>query len=826
MNTPDNPQIELAFNYVCHTNKHIFLTGKAGTGKTTFLQRIRRETNKRLAVVAPTGVAAINAQGVTIHSLFQLPFGPIIPGQASDEMKKRRFSAKKIKLIKSLDLLVIDEISMVRADVLDAIDSVLRRYRDRFKLFGGVQLLMIGDLHQLPPVVKPQEWELLRPHYDTAYFLGSQALKQTDAVTIELQHIYRQSDSVFIDLLNKVRGNNMTNDVLEKLNSRYQDNFQPADEEGYITLTSHNNSAQKINAEKLTILEGKSFHFKAAIKDNFPAHAYPTEVDLEFKIGAQVMFVKNDISPEKLFYNGKIGRITKIDFDEIYVRCPGEDHDITVLRTEWKNMKYSLNEKTKEVTEETLGTFTQHPLKLAWAITIHKSQGLTFEKVIIDAEAAFAHGQVYVALSRCKSFEGIVLRSKIATTSVKTDTVVRNYTEASQQKQPGAVELRKAKKEYQQELIIDLFDFKKLKNCFDQLRRAILENESALQGSMEAESAILLKQARDQVLPFGEKFIRQLQTYFQQDEMPQYNEELLERLKKACNYFLPKISDDLLNGVSAMQILTDNKAIEKKVTEKMDELKKELMIKKAGFTVINKSFSTTAYIKAKLNADLDFQKSSKTKSTKSTPSRTPKDIAHPELYNILSQWRAELADEQNVERYQILSTRSLLEIAEVRPTTSVNLNRIHGLGKVRIEKYGAALIEIVLDYSSKNNLATNQLQLASGKKPKEPKAKKPETKSVSLALFQKGKNIEEIAKERGLVSGTIEAHLSHYVAIGEIEATKFLDQKKLDTLVAYFEKAESNSFTDAIHKLGTGYTFGDLRMALSHMKWKDDEGQK
>ena len=823
MNTPDNPQIELAFNYVCHTNKHIFLTGKAGTGKTTFLQRIRRETDKRLAVVAPTGVAAINAQGVTIHSLFQLPFGPIIPGQVSEEMKKRRFSSKKIKLIKSLDLLVIDEISMVRADVLDAIDTVLRRYRDRFTIFGGVQLLMIGDLHQLPPVVKPQEWELLRPHYDTAYFFGSLALKQTDAVTIELKHIYRQSDSVFIDLLNKVRGNKMTEEVLTQLNSRYQDNFQPADEEGYITLTSHNNSAQRINAEKIKTLEGKSFHFKAAIKDTFPAHAYPTEIDLEFKIGAQVMFVKNDISHEKLFYNGKIGRITKIDFDEIYVRCPGHDFDITVLRVEWKNMKYSLNEKTKEVTEETLGTFTQHPLKLAWAITIHKSQGLTFEKVIIDAESAFAHGQVYVALSRCKSFEGIVLRSKIATTSVKTDSVVRDYTEASQQNQPGHAELKQAKKEYQQDLIKDLFDFKKLKNCFDQLRRAILENESSLQGSMEAESAILLKQARDQVLPFGEKFTRQLQTYFQQDEMPQYNEELLERLKKACDYFLPKINDDLLTGVKAMQILTDNKAIEKKVIEKMDDLKKELMIKKAGFTVINKSFSSTAYIKAKLNADLDFQKSSKPKSTSSSPTRTPKDIAHPELYNILSKWRGEQADEQEVERYQIVSTRSLLEIAEVRPTSSVNLNRIHGLGKVRIEKYGAALIEMVLDYSSENNLETNQLQLASGKKPKEAKAKKPETKSVSLALFQRGKSIEEIAKERGLVSGTIEAHLSHYVAIGEIDVTRFLDQKKLDTLVAYFEKAESHSFTDAIHKLGSGYSYGDLRMALSHMKREEDK---
>jgi len=823
MKTTDNPQIELAFNYVCHTNKNIFLTGKAGTGKTTFLHRIRKETNKRLAVVAPTGVAAINAKGVTIHSLFQLPFGPIIPGQPSDEMKKRRFSSKKIKLIKSLDLLVIDEISMVRADVLDAIDYVLRRYRDRYQLFGGVQLLMIGDLHQLPPVIKPQEWELLRPHYDTVYFFGSQALKQTDAVTIELQHIYRQSDSVFIDLLNKVRDNSMTEAVLVKLNSRYQEDFKPTDEEGYITLTSHNNTAQKINVEKLKSIEGKSFHFRAAIKDNFPAHSYPTEVNLAFKIGAQVMFVKNDISHEKLFYNGKIGRITKIDFDEIYVRCPGERQDIIVLRTEWKNMKYTLNEKTKEVTEETLGTFTQHPLKLAWAITIHKSQGLTFEKVIIDAEAAFAHGQVYVALSRCKSFEGIVLRSKIGTTAVKTDTVVRNYTEASLQNQPGAAEFQQAKKEFQQDLLKDLFNFKPLKNGFDQLRRAILENESSLQGSIEAESAILLKQAKDFVLPFGEKFTRQLQTYFQEDKMPEQHEELKERLQKACAYFLPKIQEDLLPGLVAMEVITDNQGVEKKVTEKIDDLKKELLIKKACFTTTSNAFSTTSYIKAKLNADLDFQKTTTSKSKSSAPKKTPKDIAHPELYNILSQWRADMADDQEVKRFQIISTKSLLEIAEVRPTSSANLKKIHGLGKIRIEKYGKALIHMVVEYSAKHKLDTDQLQLATGKKPTEPKPKKPETKSVTLDLYQKGKSVEEIAKERGLVTSTVEGHLSHYVALGEIDVLQFIDQKKLDTLVAYFDKAETSSFSEALQKLGTGYGYGDLRMALAYMKSLEEE---
>ena len=822
MNNTTNPQLELAYNFVCHTNKPIFLTGKAGTGKTTFLHNLRRSTNKRMAVVAPTGVAAINAKGVTIHSLFQLPFGPIVPGQTSNEMRNRRFSANKIKLLKSLDLLVIDEISMVRADVLDAIDEVLRRYCDRSKAFGGVQLLMIGDLHQLPPVVKPQEWELLRPHYDTIYFFGSQALKQTDAVVIELRHIYRQSDADFIELLNKVRGNRMDETVLQQLNSRYKENFQPADDEGYITLTSHNATAQKINVGKLKEVAGKSHQFKASIKGNFPAHAYPTEVELEFKVGAQVMFVKNDISPEKLYYNGKIGTITKIDFNEIYVRCPDDDYEITVTQSEWRNMKYSLNEKTKEVKEEELGTFIQHPLKLAWAITIHKSQGLTFERVIIDAQAAFAHGQVYVALSRCKSFEGIVLRTKIGSSSVKTDTVVRNYTEESLQNPPDEAQLQLAKKEYQQELLRDLFSFKQLKYALAQAERAIGENMNSLTGSIDTEFMILKQQAETEVITFAEKFTRQLGVYFQQETMPEAHEELKGRLQKASAYFLPKIEEQLLSNLKEMQIITDNQAVKKSVTEKVEALRKELLIKKAGFKSIRDHFSAASYVKAKVNADLDFKKTSVSTRGSSGPSKTPKDIAHPELYDLLSKWRSEVARDKDIAHYQVCTTKSLLEVAEVRPTSSAALMKIHGIGKVRADNYGAAIIYIVTEYSAEHKLETDQLQLATGKKPREPKPKKPETKSVTLGLYKSGKTIDEIAKERGFVKSTIEGHLSHYVASGELDVLAFVDKQKLDTMVAYFDKAESHSFNEAIQSLGSGYSYGELRMALAYLKREEE----
>ncbi len=513
MSFHSNPQLELAFDYVRNTHKNIFLTGKAGTGKTTFLHRIKQESPKRMVVVAPTGVAAINAGGMTIHSFFQLPFGPFLPGSTADPTRQRRFSGEKIRLIQSLDLLVIDEISMVRADVLDGIDDVLRRYRDRYKPFGGVQLLMIGDLHQLPPIVKDEEWYLLREHYQTMYFFGSQALRNTQPVSIELKHIYRQSDTIFIDLLNKVRDNQIDDRVLAALNSRYIANFQPTEDAPYITLTAHNASAQAINAEKLASIVQPLQTFKSAVQGDFPAFSYPADEVLECKKEAQVMFVKNDINREKRYYNGKIGKITGFRDGVIYVRCPGETEDIEVTPAEWSNVKYTLNEQTKEVGEELLGTFTQYPLKLAWAITIHKSQGLTFERAIIDAEAAFAHGQVYVALSRCKSFEGIVLRSRIAQSSVKTDSVVKNYTEEADRNAPDEHHLIQSKTEYQQSLILELFDFTRLRQAFVKINRLFLEHETILYSGAGQQLKTLETQAVEQIISVAERFKPQARQY-------------------------------------------------------------------------------------------------------------------------------------------------------------------------------------------------------------------------------------------------------------------------------------------------------------------------
>src|SRR5574344_649586 len=381
MATEKNPELRRAWDFVEHTGTSIFLTGKAGTGKTTVLRTIVEKSTKQMIVVAPTGVAAINAGGVTIHSFFQLDLAPHIPGSKVNESNK--FSKEKRKIIASMDLLIIDEISMVRCDLLDAIDSVLRRFRDRYKPFGGVQLLMIGDLAQLTPVVTPEDDAILSQYYDTPYFFGSKALQQINYVTIQLRKIYRQADSTFVDLLNHIREGHPTADDLATLHQRYNHDFMPNATEGYIRLTTHNRTADDYNDRVMKRLNSQPFTYEAEVDGAFPEYAYPTAFYLTLKVGAQVMFIKNDINGK--YYNGKIGHVVALDKKEITVRCIGEDEDINVGPQEWENAKYSVNPDTHEIETDIQGVFRQYPLRLAWAITIHKSQGLTFDRAIIDA---------------------------------------------------------------------------------------------------------------------------------------------------------------------------------------------------------------------------------------------------------------------------------------------------------------------------------------------------------------------------------------------------------------------------------------------------------
>ncbi len=697
-----NPQLELANNFVQHTNRNIFLTGKAGTGKTTFLHQLKKTSHKRMAVVAPTGVAAINAGGVTIHSLFQLPFGPYLPQENKTQQPyNRQFNREKINLIQSLDLLVIDEISMVRADVLDAMDEVLRRYRNRSKPFGGVQLLMIGDLHQLSPVAKPEEWQLLKPHYDTLYFFSSKALKQTPLVNIELKHIYRQADTVFIGLLNAIRENRITRQVLNDLNQRHIPDFKP-DQEGYITLTTHNNSAQYLNASKLAEIKQPVHQFKAVVQGEFPEFSYPTVLDLELKIGAQVMFVKNDSSREKLFYNGKIGKVVRVEDETIFVKCPGEEDEILVGPVVWQNIKYALNTATKEVEETIIGSFTQYPLRLAWAITIHKSQGLTFEKAIIDAQDAFAHGQVYVALSRCKTLEGMVLSKPLKVESVITDRTIATYTIESERNVPTESVLSEAKKVFQETLLRELFSFAQITANYLILLKLAEENDNLLAGSFAQTLHETKITAEKEIYAVADKFQQQLNQLLQQPLLPEEHPELQERVKKAAAYFVSKLEQMLLLPLKNLVVETDNKAIRKSVQSALSALKQEVAVK---FMVVKEAsangFNALAYLQHKANAAIDLSLAATEKSNISPEKQTTAtviNIAHPELYDTLRNWRNKLAEERHILPFQILSQKVLGELVAHLPLNTQELVRINGIGPSKVKEYGEEILTYINAY--------------------------------------------------------------------------------------------------------------------------------
>lgn len=818
MNYQSNPQLELARDYVSNTNKNIFLTGKAGTGKTTFLQQLKRDSVKRMAVVAPTGVAAINAGGMTIHSFFQLPFGLFLPEYAQDAARQRRFTREKIRLIQGLDLLVIDEISMVRADLLDAVDDVLRRYKNRLQPFGGVQLLMIGDLHQLPPVVKDEDWNLLREHYETPYFFSSRALQQTDPVSIELKHIYRQSDSVFIDLLNKVRDNHLNEDVLEQLNSRYIPDFQPSEEEAYITLTSHNASAQEINNQKLADIPGDMYQFKAEVFGDFPQHAYPTDELLELKIGAQVMFVKNDLAREKRYYNGKIGQITEIEGDIIYVKCPDDEVPIFVEPAEWTNVKYTLNDSSKEVTEEIIGSFMQYPLRLAWAITIHKSQGLTFERAIIDAQSAFAHGQVYVALSRCKSFEGIVLRSPIIYSSVKTDVKVKNFTEEADKNAPDEAHLQQSKRDFQQSLILELFDFGTLKKYLHQMNRVFLSHENSLLADTFRQFKELSVSAETHVFSVADKFKLQLRSYFAEAGLPEENEAAQARIQKACAWFLEKISGELMSGFNSLDILTDNKAVRKVASEALENVQRELFIKDVALKAAQNGFSAHAYLRAKADAQLDFKATSTTSSPMAAAfAAAPKDASHPELYVLLKKWRDDTAAVHNVEAYKVLPTKSLLELVELLPANIPALKKVKGIGEAKSKRYGGEILGIIQEYCLSKGLEGAQLSVL--ETPKKPKI---DTKKLSFELFQSGKSIAEIAEERSLAASTIEGHLGYYIELGQLDIFDVMDRGKVNKIEQFIKENPTETLSGIKSHFGEDFSYGEIRMVLHHLNPKPE----
>jgi len=823
MGTVTNQDLQLAFDFVQYTNRNIFLTGKAGTGKTTFLRDLKKSLSKRMIVVAPTGVAAINAGGVTIHSFFQLPFHPYIPtfylpencrGNQADQADPAgyKMGREKINIIRSLDLLIIDEISMVRADTLDAIDSALRRYKARHLPFGGVQLLMIGDLQQLAPVVKDEDKEIIDKYYDSSFFFGSMALQSTDYVTIELKHIYRQDDQAFIELLNKIRDNHVDQEVLAELNKRYTPEFDPDSGGGYITLTTHNNQARTINDSKLKKLPGRAHSFSAIIKDEFPELAYPNADELILKEGAQVMFVKNDLSGDKLFFNGKIGKVVSFEDEIIVVKCADDDFPIRVKMAEWQNMKYTLDEETKEIEETVIGTFTQYPLRLAWAITIHKSQGLTFDRAVIDACAAFTHGQVYVALSRCRSLSGLVLRSRINQRSIIDNPHISDFINDSVKNQPGQSQLAESKKAYHRQLLSELFDFTSLLRNLYYCLKVVNEHNDSIMGNPREMLENILTSIKADLVEVSEKFHPQLNGLLNNEIDAESNNLLQERVKKGGEFFSVKLEAAMKVILAGFSVETDSKTVRKSVSEAVERLRKEGVTKLACLNAVRSGFTISKFLEAKAKSAIDIP------SVKSHPAKTVDDtsgiIQHPALLKQLKDWRNEKAREMDLPHYMILPQKTMVTLSNFLPQSLPALYLVKGMGKKKSAVFGEELLEIIISYCKKEKIEPPPVTLT---KKKIPKKINEETKKISYDLFKEGKSISQIAEERGLSITTIEGHLAHYVGTGEIPVIEFVSQETADLIASHFEGTNDLKMGPVKEYLGEKVSWSDMKFVINHL---------
>ena len=704
-----NEQLELAWQFVERTGVNVFLTGKAGTGKTTFLRQLKERSPKRMIVVAPTGVAAINAGGVTIHSFFQFPLAPYVPGSSFNTKDERfRFSKEKKRIIRTLDLLVIDEISMVRADLLDQIDAVLRLHKDKNRPFGGVQLLMIGDLSQLAPVVKESDWTMLREYYRTPYFFGSLALQQTQHVTIELQHVYRQTDTNFINILNEVRENRLTPGGLAMLNSRYCDeSVIKKCGEGVIRLTTHNATVNSYNEQRMNELKGARYAFDATVTGTFPETSYPAEKTLELKKGCQVMFLKND-SQGTRYYNGKLGIITSIDDEHIRVRGLDDDIEVEVQPDVWTNARYVIDKETKEIREEIEGEFRQYPLRLAWAITVHKSQGLTFDRAVIDVNAAFAAGQVYVALSRLRSLDGLMLTEQLSPYSVKTDVAVTQYMNMElAQAQHTANHLNDFERSYYLEMLSELFSFKSLGADMQRILRLLTEHfykiYPTLLDNYKEKDSLFAKEIGGVAATFNAQYTQ----IVAKSEDYATDALLAERIGKGATYFANKLDEIVKPLVESTQIDSDNKDIKERAAEAVYNLQQSFALKRYLLKrVIDNGFNVSAYLKDKAIGVLQAEQKEKREGKKSKVLEKidvdrNADIKNPILFNQLRRWRAKRAEELERPVYGIITQRALIGIVNELPTTEKELLRMPTFGKKTLQMFGEEILEMVKGYLEK-----------------------------------------------------------------------------------------------------------------------------
>ncbi len=801
-------EFNLAYRFVTETNQNIFLTGKAGTGKTTFLKYLRRNSRKNMVVAAPTGVAAINAGGVTLHSLFQLPFAPFVPAKDSSNehavnshslLSQIHYHSDKLNLLRKLELLIIDETSMVASHAVDAIDTILRSVRRRYnEPFGGVQVLFIGDLHQLPPVVKRDEWEFLKNYYASIFFFDSLVLKENIPVMIELKQIFRQQDDAFIEILNGVRNNDLTFENYELLNSRLKRNFIAEEDEGYITLTTHNSQSDAINKGKLRDLDAQQITYLANVDGNFPEHIFPAEQYLDLKLGAQVMFLKND-TEERKYYNGKIGTVTYLDNDTIRVKCKGEDYSIEVQKYEWKNMNYTLNPTTRQIEEEELGSFQQYPLRLAWAITIHKSQGLTFDKLIIDAENAFANGQVYVALSRCTSLEGLVLTSPVNQRFMGATQNLTDWTEKNQKEKDLERRFTEERELFIQKELQLIFTWKNWGYELRELNQEMIGNRESL--IPEAFSWIDKLTHEQRILEgVANKFKDYLTGVFNQNPDAETNEALQKRIKDAANYFSNEIGK-WRESFIAHPLSVKTKKVSRKLDEPLQEINSivQEMLRKIDFC--KEGFLLDAYLEHNKKA---IEPIEKIKSSNVTISNIESGSGLNILYNRINELRKRLARENHIPISRVFSNKVVEKICENLPCDKASLINIKGINKVKINPYAGDIVEIVNTYCKEKNIEPKQIT---------------DTVGETLRLIKGGKTIAETAVERNFAESTIEGHLAKAIESGLINIDEVMPMAEVDEIAKYYTPNGGGIQLAGIkERVPADVSWGKLRMVLAWLQ--------
>jgi hypothetical protein len=669
---------QFLLDFLSQTDHPIFLTGKAGTGKTTLLHEIKNAIKKNIVVVAPTAVAALNAGGTTIHSFFQVPFGPLLPGELNDLTV--RYSPDKLRILKCLELLIIDEISMVRVDTIDYLDKILRKVNITSRPFGGVQVLMIGDLFQLPPV-SHNDWPILKNFYRSHYFFDSQVFNQVPMAIFELTYVYRQSDQVFINILNGIRENNLSTELLEILNSRHVLNHVGASE-GYITLTTHNRLVSEINQKQLEILPGEIHIYKANVTGEFPKDAFPVDEELRLKAGAQVIMTKNDPSGKKQYYNGRSAKIIELNESSVKVQFLDDDSELEINPEVWNNVKYGLDQSDTKVSETKAGSFTQYPIKLAWAITVHKSQGLTFEKAFVDVSASFAHGQSYVALSRCRNLEGLILNASVTQQNIITDPLVSDFMKKAAGERPNSQMLERIINAESYRAIYDIFDFLYVKADWDKLSKMVNTDNDIL----------------NTVAGVAEKFLKR--DFSQLDITVPIAEqtELHDRLKGAAIYFLPKI-EAVIVFLNGLFLSTSDPKIEIQRNELINNSLNALFIKNELFKLLLVSFDIFSFREISRRANLGFKLKKKNQASK-------KEIlvTNEQLYEKVLSWRSEISKQKNIPDYLILPEKSAKLIANRAPKTIEELSSINGIGPAKAKEIGSEILKIINTQSGTQQL--------------------------------------------------------------------------------------------------------------------------